>query len=97
MDKEQATEDLVNEIAYACVDLVESYCGNESGCADCLAKKLADAGFAKADKVREETAQEILQDITAACEPVEGYRYSLGNLSQVFARVFGKYGVEVNE
>lgn len=56
MNKE--IEEMANELA-KCENLINMFCGDEMTCVDCLAKKLTNAGYRKADEVRKETAKEI--------------------------------------
>lgn len=60
MDKEKEIEEMVDVLWRHCGNLINEYCEGESNCANCIAKKLTDAGYRKADEVRKETAKEIL-------------------------------------
>lgn len=58
-----------------------------------IANGLSEMGYRRADDV----AREIWSNIKSLCRPVQGYDYSLGNLLPIFAKVFDKYGIEVNK
>ena len=60
MNKEKEIEELNDELADFCEEIVNISCGDELACADCLARHLIEAGYRKTDEVRKETAREIL-------------------------------------
>ena len=61
MDKEKEIEEMADVLWGHCGNLINEYCEGESHCANCIAKKLTEAGYRKAEEVRKETAREFKQ------------------------------------
>ncbi len=95
MSKQKEIEEMADVLWGHCGNLINEYCEGKSHCANCIAKKLTDAGYRKADEVRKETAKEILQDLydeaSKYCDDTMGLNtYEIKQLAN-------KYGVEVDE
>ena len=89
MNKEKEIEEMVDVLWGHCGNLINEYCEGESHCANCIAKKLTDAGYRKADEVSKETAKKISNWLNEHSCYEEHYQ-----LVDLFDEVFG---IEVDE